>query len=65
MDARDIACTTKKRYPSKAQAKKSLKELKRQGRRDLVIYECWYCQQFHLGHPPGKQTYHRPGRPFG
>lgn len=65
MDARDIACTTKRVYPSKAQAKKKLKELRRAGDRTLMIYQCWYCDLFHIGHPPGHQTYMRPGRPFG
>lgn len=65
MDARDIACTTKVRYETKAQAKKHLKELRRQGRRSLVMYQCWYCEKFHLGHQPGEQTYRRSGRPFG
>lgn len=58
-----IACRTKVRYASKAQAKKSLKQLRSQGRRDLMIYECWYCDRFHLGNPPGRQTYVRSGDP--
>lgn len=62
-DAQDIACRTKVRYASRSQAKKSLKELRRKGRRDLMIYECWFCGLFHLGNPPGKQTYVRPGEP--
>lgn len=65
MDGRDIACTTKRRYPSKAQAKKVLKVLHGQGRRTLMIYQCWHCEQFHIGNPPGRQTYLRPGDPFG
>lgn len=65
MDARDVACTTKRRYPSRSQAKKAQKVLIRQGRRGLVIYNCWHCDQYHLGHPPGEQTYKRPGRPMG
>ena len=64
-DPRDIACTTKRRYPSKAQAKKHLKKLEGWGRRGLVIYECRFCGEFHLGYPPGQQTYRRAGRPFG
>lgn len=63
--ARDISCTTKRVYPSKAQAKKHLKQLHRMGRRALVIYECWFCELHHIGHLPGEQTYKRPGRPFG
>lgn len=65
MDARDIACATKRKYPSKAQAKKHLKVLVKQGRRGLVMYDCWWCDGYHLGYPPGQQTYKRSGRPFG
>ena len=64
MNGKDIACTTKRRYPTRSQAKKSMKLLHRQGRRSLVIYQCWHCEEFHLGHKPGEQTYKRPGRPF-
>lgn len=61
----DVSCRTKRRYPTKSQAKKALKELHRKGRRSLVIYQCWHCERFHIGNPPGKQTYRRPGNPFG
>lgn len=64
-DKRDVACTTKRYYRSKSQAKKSLKALHRQGRRALVIYDCWHCDGFHIGNPPGQQTYRRPGNPYG
>lgn len=62
---RDVACTTKREYPSKSQAHKSQKVLARQGRRALVAYECWYGDHWHLGHKPGQQTYKRPGRVYG
>lgn len=65
VDDYDISCSTKRSYPSKAQAKKKLKELTRKGDRHLAIYECRYCPGFHIGHLPGYQTYRRPGRPFG
>ena len=65
MNGQDVACTTKHFYPSKSQAKKVLKVLHKRGRRSLVIYECWYCKRFHIGNPPGQQTYQRPGDPFG
>lgn len=65
MDAKDIACTTKKRYPSRKKAKTAQKVLVRQGRRGLVVYRCWHCELYHLGHLPGNQTYKRSGRPFG
>lgn len=67
--SRDVACNTKRVLPSKSFAKKKLKEMRRAGRRELVIYPCWYSpsddQHYHLGHPPGSQTYHRAGRIFG
>ena len=66
---RDIACTTKRRSPSKAAAKRKLKELHRAGRREIVMYECWYSERgkphFHHGHEPGKGTYYRSGRVYG
>lgn len=64
-EAEKIACRTKSgRYETKAQAKKALKQLRRQpGRRHLKIYECWHCGLFHIGQPPGHQTYRRAGRP--
>jgi len=65
MDPVDVACRTKKYHSTKSQAKKALKEMKKRGVRDLVIYDCWFCDGFHLGHLPGGQTYRRPGRPFG
>lgn len=61
MDPRDVACTTKVQYPSRAQAKKALKTMRRQGHTALVIYQCWHCELFHLGNPPGRQTYQRKG----
>lgn len=65
MNGRDIACTTKRRYATRSQAKKVLKLMRRRGRRELVIYECWHCEQFHLGYPKGMQTYKRSGRIYG
>lgn len=65
LDPKDVACTTKRRYPTKSKAKKTLKILRRQGRTGLVIYQCWHCEEFHLGYPPGQQTYRRSGRIFG
>lgn len=63
--AKDVACGTKRRFPTKSQAKKALKELHRQGRRGLVMYECWHCNQWHHGYPPGEATYRRSGRVYG
>lgn len=61
----DIACTTKVWYPSKHQAKKAWKRLRRQpGRRHLEWYGCHFCGLYHLGNPPGFQTYVRVGSPL-
>lgn len=64
-DPRDIRCATKARYPTKSQAKKALRQLRRQpGRRHLeVTKQCKHCGGFHLGNPPGHQTYLRAGSP--
>lgn len=62
---RDIGCRTKVPFPTRSQAKKHWKWLRRQpGRRHLEIYECRYCPQWHVGNPPGYQTYWQPGSPF-
>lgn len=65
MNPEDVACTTKRVYPSRSQAKKVLKVLKRRGCHGLKIYQCWHCELFHIGHLPGYQTYKRAGSPFG
>lgn len=65
---RDIACCTKRLYETKSRAKTKLKQQRRDGRRGLVMYPCWYSRgetHFHLGYPPGEQTYRRSGRIFG
>ena len=65
---RDVACNTKKLYTSKSKAKTALKALRRVGRSSLIIYPCWYSRNgdhYHLGHPPGEQTYKRSGRVYG
>lgn len=61
--AEDIACRTKRFYTTHRLAKQARKRQRGQGLRDLVIYRCWHCHQFHLGNPPGRQTYVRPGNP--
>lgn len=66
---RDIACHTKRYYRSMSAAKKKLKEMRRDGRRGLVIYQCWYADEetphWHLGHPNGTSNHLRPGRIYG
>ncbi|MEU2426968.1 hypothetical protein ABZ619_39150 [Streptomyces sp. NPDC007851] len=62
---RDIGCRTKVPFPTRSQAKKHWKWLRKQpGRRHLEIYECRYCPGFHVGNPPGHQTYLRAGSPY-
>lgn len=61
----DISCRTKAWFPTRSQAKKVWKRLRRQpGRRHLQRYPCRYCPGWHIGNPPGHQTYLRPGSPF-
>jgi len=60
----DIVCTTKVTYYSRSQAKRAWKRLRRQpGRRHLERYRCSFCHFWHLGNPPGHQTYIRKGLP--
>ncbi|MHB9861906.1 hypothetical protein [Streptomyces sp. YIM S03343] len=61
----DISCRTKVPYETRGDAKRALKWLRRQpGRRHLQVYKCRYCPCFHIGNPPGFQTYRRSGAPF-
>lgn len=66
---RKIACSTKRALRNRGYVRKKLKEMRRAGRPDLVSYKCWYsrrdAEHFHLGNPPGKQTYYRAGHIFG
>ncbi len=64
--ARDVACTTKRTLWSKSSAKRKVKEMRKIGRQSIEEYKCPYSERdkphYHLGHPPGHQTYRRPGR---
>ncbi|MEU1372021.1 hypothetical protein ABZ454_38945 [Streptomyces sp. NPDC005803] len=62
----DISCRTKVgRYETHAEAKRAWKWLRKQpGRRHLQIYDCRHCPYFHIGNPPGHQTYMRSGHPY-
>lgn len=45
------SCAIKKRYRTYTAAEKSLKGLVRHMReKDVHVYSCRYCQQFHIGH---------------
>ena len=44
---RENACTGKRAYIYRRDAKKALK--RHTGRKRLMIYECPYCEMFHLG----------------
>lgn len=54
-------CTTKVGYPSRTQAKKAVKRMKRRGVRGLHPYACPLCPQWHTGHAVGESTYIRSG----
>jgi hypothetical protein len=59
-----VSCRTKVWFITHSEAKRNLKWLRRQpGRQHLQIYECRYCPNYHIGNPPGYQTYRRPGSP--
>lgn len=60
-----VSCRTKTPYTTYAAAKRAWKQLRRQpGRRHLEIYKCRHCPRFHIGNPPGHQTYMRAGHPY-
>lgn len=63
--SKDIAHSTKYAHRSRAEAKRTSKDLRGLGRKGLDVYRCWYSHpgdyHYHLGHPPGLQTYIRPG----
>ncbi|RPE39811.1 hypothetical protein EDD90_2829 [Streptomyces sp. Ag109_O5-1] len=61
----DISCRTKVPFATHSEAKRQWKWLRKQpGRQHLEIYECRYCPAYHIGNPPGFQTYRRPGSPY-
>jgi hypothetical protein len=61
----DISCRTKVAYATHSEAKRHWKRLRRQpGRQHLEIYKCRHCPNYHIGNPPGHQTYRRAGSPY-
>lgn len=63
--SQDVSCRTKVPYTSHSEAKRHWKYLRKQpGRQHLEIYECRYCPYWHIGNPPGHQTYRRLGDPY-
>jgi hypothetical protein len=63
--AEDVSCRTKVPYATYSEAKRAWKHLRKQpGRHHLEIYDCRYCPHWHIGNPPGHQTYRRAGSPY-
>jgi hypothetical protein len=61
----DVSCRTKIPFFTRSEAKRAWKQLRKQpGRHHLQIYECRHCPAFHIGNPPGHQTYMRAGSPY-
>lgn len=63
--AKKVAHSTKRVLMTERLAKKKQKELRGKGQRSIQYYECWYSNpesgpHFHMGNPPGFQTYARP-----
>jgi len=48
-------CAGKKQHPSRAQAMAHLHRMVRRGahERSFNVYECSYCDGWHVGHTPG------------
>ena len=56
-DAERVTCRIRSRYPTKAQAKRGLKEARNQpNRRHYVTYRCGFCGEFHNGPRPVTTT---------
>jgi hypothetical protein len=58
----ETACLGKRRYFTRAIAKRESSRIRREGGDKLRPYQCRYCQQWHLGHRPGEATYLREDR---
>ncbi|MFD7922599.1 hypothetical protein ACFV3R_25645 [Streptomyces sp. NPDC059740] len=59
MDLRDVACTGKARYITRAQAKKAATAIRREGGDHLCVYQCRFCSTWHLGGRPGQAKHLR------
>lgn len=47
---RDISCQSKKEYHTFKEAERAMVNLFRYGEKELHVYKCNYCQNFHVGH---------------
>lgn len=62
MNAYLAACHGKRRYHSRALARRVARRIRRTGGPRLQPYECTFCGLHHLGNAPGKATHLRRGR---
>ncbi|MCW2900735.1 MAG: hypothetical protein JWO67_3000 [Streptosporangiaceae bacterium] len=62
MNEYETACGGKRRYLSRALAKRESSRIRREGGGNLRAYACNFCGQHHLGHRPGEATYLREDR---
>jgi hypothetical protein len=64
MTEEQVACTGKTRFPTRAEARRRARQIRREGGPRLHPYPCRYCGLHHLGHRPGHATYMRRGIPI-
>ncbi|MFG2532784.1 hypothetical protein [Streptomyces sp. NPDC048516] len=62
MNERDVSCTGKRWWLTRAAAKREANGIRRRGGPALRVYPCRYCGCHHLGNPPGQATYTRRTR---
>lgn len=59
---RDVACTGKSWWYTKADAKREASRLRRTGHTGMRAYQCKYCPHAHIGGRPGHASYLRQTR---
>ena len=62
MDDYTATCKDKRRYPTRADAKRSANSIRTTGGPNFKVYACPYCSAHHLGHRPGYATHLRKDR---
>jgi hypothetical protein len=60
----EITCLGKTRFPTRADARRRSRQIRRTGGPRLRPYQCPFCRLHHLGHKPGHATYMRAGIPL-
>jgi hypothetical protein len=60
----EISCLGKTRFPTKADARRRARQIRREGGPHFRPYDCKFCGLHHVGHPPGHATYMRGGIPL-